>query len=78
YSLRKSWIDNVSQYASKNAAGRVTYEARAKGLRNFFDIVRGFGKERAPHYDADFVTQHAFNHKPRNGDAACTAAQDCK
>ncbi len=78
YSLRKSWIDNVSQYDSKNEAGRVTYEARAKGLRNFFDIVRGFGKERAQHYDADFVTQHAFNHKPRNGDAACTAEQDCK
>jgi len=78
YSLRKSWMDNFSQYDSKNEEGRVTYEARVEGLKNFFDIVRRFGKDKAQHYDADFVDQEAFNRNPKNGETPYASAQDRK
>ncbi|MBA4230172.1 MAG: ribonuclease G [Ralstonia sp.] len=78
YSLRDNKIDGSTQYDKALNQGRVTVAARQAGLRGFFDIVRHFGEDRAQHYAPDFVTEWAFNRNPQNGEAACTAEQDCK
>ncbi|WP_296225556.1 T6SS effector phospholipase Tle3 domain-containing protein [Ralstonia sp. UBA689] len=77
YSLRGSRVDNFTQRNSTTGLGRVTLEARIAGLKNFFDIVRHF-QPQAWHYNNDYVTQHSHNSRPRNGDTACTAKQDCQ
>ncbi|MBU9580571.1 DUF3274 domain-containing protein [Ralstonia mannitolilytica] len=73
YSVQKSGADNYAQYNWPKFQGRVKYEARIEGLKNFFDIVRNF---KPNHYDNATVDAQLWNSNPKCGSQPCTTAQD--
>ena len=73
YSLNKSGADNYAQYEWSKLQGRVKYEARVEGLKNFFQIVKNF---KPHHYDNATVDDRLWNSSPKCGSAPCTTAQD--
>ncbi|PLT15982.1 MULTISPECIES: DUF3274 domain-containing protein [Ralstonia] len=73
YSVQKSGADNYAQYNWRRLQGRVKYEARIEGLKNFFDIVRNF---KPNHYDNATVDAQLWNSNPKCGSQPCTTAQD--